>query len=292
MPRFILLLLILSAPLFATDEAAHSFHLTSLYHVGYWVRDIAKSRAFYHDFLGFAEPYLLNYPDGTLQMAVMKVNERQVIYLFPNAAKIQPNGDNLDHLGLETDDVAAVREHLLAVGVKVGEVHRGRIGDLLLGLKDPDGHGFEITQLAPEGQLRQHQGQGLPASRISDRLLSASLAVADLPAALHFYQDILGFKKIAGAATGGVRLQVPDGSGCFDLMPYEKKPGEAPARGVPEYCLEVADAAKTVELLTARAKATGFSLPTPLTVAADGSRQTSCVDPDGTRVVFREKTQP
>jgi catechol 2,3-dioxygenase-like lactoylglutathione lyase family enzyme len=292
MPRCLLLLLMLcSTSLLAADDAAGNFHLTALYHVGYWVRDIARSRAFYEDFLGFAEPYVLNHPDGTLQMSVMKVNEHQVIYLFPDPTKIQPNGDNLDHLGLLTDDVAAVREHLLARGVKVGDVHRGRIGDLLLGLKDPDGHGFEITQLVPEGQLLQHQGQGLPATRISDRLYSASLAVADLPAALHFYQDILGFKKIPGAASGVTRLQVPNGAGCLDLVPYEKKPAETSARAVPEYRLEVADAAKTVELLTARARALGFPPPAPLG-SANGTRETWCVDRDGTRVVFTEQTKP
>ncbi len=292
MPRFLLILLTLcSTSLLAADDAAGSFHLTALYHVGYWVRDIAKSRAFYENFLGFAEPYVLNHPDGSLQMSVMKVNERQVIYLFPDPTKIQPNGDNLDHLGLLTDDIAAVREHLLALGVKVGDVHRGRIGDLLLGLKDPDGHGFEITQLAPEGQLLQHLGQGLPATRISDRLYSASLTVADLPSALHFYQDILGFKKIPGAATGVTRLQVPNGAGCLDLLPYEKKAGETAARGAPEYRLEVADAGKTVELLTGRAKALGFPPPAPLS-SANGVRETWCTDPDGTRVVFTEKIKP
>jgi len=71
----------------------------SLYHVGFWVKDIAKSRAFYHDYLGFEEPYVLNRANGVLQLVVMKVNERQVIYLFPDATRILSNGDNLDHLG-------------------------------------------------------------------------------------------------------------------------------------------------------------------------------------------------
>src|SRR3954467_4012097 len=168
-----ILFLILTAGSLAAATPERSFHISSLYHVGFWVKDVAKQRAFYHDYLGFDEPYSLNYPDGRLQMAVMKVNERQVIYLFTDATKILPNGDNLDHLGLETDNLAAVREHLLAQGLKVGDVHRGRIGDLLLGIKDPDGHTYEITQLEPQGQLLQHQGQALPASRISSHLRGA-----------------------------------------------------------------------------------------------------------------------
>src|SRR5436190_9365681 len=204
------------SPLVAA-ETAREFHLPSLYHVGYWVRDIAKSRAFYKDYLGYDEPYVLNRTNGVLQMVVMKVNERQVILLFPDATRILPNGDNLDHLGLETDNIAAAREHLLAHGVKVGAVNRGRIGDLLLGVKDPDGHTFEITQFTPEGQLLQHQGKNLSPGRVSSHLRSASITVADLASSLHFYVDILGFKKIdsdAGKSPGAgvVRLQVTDGT--------------------------------------------------------------------------------
>jgi len=275
------------------QEPARTFHLPSLYHVGYWVHDIAKSRAFYRDFLGYEEPYVLDRPNGDLQMVVMKVNERQVIYLFTDATKILPNGDNLDHLGLETDNIAAAREYLLAHGVKVGTVNRGRIGDLLLGVKDPDGHPFEITQFAPEGQLLRHQGQSLAPGRVSGRLRSATLAVADLAASLHFYGEILGFKKIdsrAGGA-GAVRLQVPDGADFLELVPSERKSGTEAARAAPSFSLEVADATKTAALLTWRAKALGFPPPAAVSVADDGRWQTSCIDPDGTRVILTESAR-
>src|SRR3954447_1328931 len=110
--RLLIILIFAGRSLFAADETARKFHLSSLYHVGFWVRDLSKARVFYGDFLNYEEPYSLNRPDGSLQLVVMKVNERQVIYLFPDASKIRPNGDNLDHLGLETDNIEAVREHL------------------------------------------------------------------------------------------------------------------------------------------------------------------------------------
>ena len=269
------------------SEPGRVFHLPALYHVGYWVRDIAKSRAFYKDYLGYEEPYYLNRPTGELQMVVMKVNERQVIYLFTDATKILPNGDNLDHLGLETDNIAAAREHLLAQGIKVGNVNRGRIGDLLLGVKDPDGHYFEITQFAPEGQLLQHQGKNLAPGRVSAHLRSATIAVADLSAALHFYVDILGFRKIPGPV-GVTRVQVPDGSDYLDLSPYERKLGADAARGVPDFSLEVDDASQTFATLSTRAKSLGLPAPSPVTAGSDGRRQTTCIDPDGTRVILKE----
>lgn len=269
--------------------AVRAFQLPSLYHVGFWVRDLAKSRAFYHDFLGFDEPYELRRANGELQMVVMKVNERQVIYLFPDATKILPNGDNLDHLGLETDRIEAAREQLLAHGVKVGAVNRGRIGDFLLGFNDPDGHHYELTQFAPEGQLLKNQGKALLPRRVSSHLRSATLNCADLPRSLRFYLDTLGLRHVAGADhPDAVRVQVPDGTDFLELVPYERKPGADAARGVPEFCLEVADAAKMVELLKYRAKELGLSRPTPLSKGLDGLWRTSVTDPDGTVVVLKE----
>jgi catechol 2,3-dioxygenase-like lactoylglutathione lyase family enzyme len=280
------------ATLSAAESTPRSFDLPSLYHVGFWVRDIAKARAFYTDFLGYAEPYELRRPNGDLQMVVMKVNERQVIYLFTDATKILPNGDNLDHLGLETHAIEAARTHLLAQGVKVGSVNRGRIGDFLLGVKDPDGHAWEITQFAPEGQLLQHQGKSLAPARISPKLRSATFTTADLPATLHFYVDILGFKRVAVNASSRtnppVRLQVPDGTEYLDFISYERKPGAEAPRAVPEYALEVEDVGKAFDELSARARRLGLAAPKPVAVGPDGLRQTSVVDPDGTRVVLKE----
>ncbi len=280
-----------SCQLFAA-ETPPAFKLPSLYHAGFWVRDVAKSRAFYHDLLGYEEPYNLS-RDGKLQMAVLKVNERQVIYLFPDASKILPNGDNLDHLGLETDNLEAVRRHLLATGVKVGEIRHARVGDLTLGVHDPDGHYYEITQLEPQGQLRQHQGRSLAPERVSDRLLSATIMVADLKAALHFYRDILGFVQIDTdnrqlAASGVIRLRVPHGDDYLDLMPYFRNPGTPALRGVPDYCLEVPDVRKTFGTLTTRAKTLGVPGPTAIAESVEGRLTTSLTDPDGTVVIFKE----
>src|ERR1700704_613346 len=55
-------------------------------HIAIFAADYEKSRAFYHDFLGFEEPYSLSKPDGTPSMTFFKINERQYIELFPQTA--------------------------------------------------------------------------------------------------------------------------------------------------------------------------------------------------------------
>jgi catechol 2,3-dioxygenase-like lactoylglutathione lyase family enzyme len=272
------------------DGTGRDFRIPSLYHVGFWVRDIGKSRSFYKTCLGFDEPYVLNHPDGVLKLVVIKVNDHQAIYLFPDASKISSTGDNFDHLGFETDAAAALRDYLAVRGVNVGRVQQGRIGDLILAVKDPDGHLIEFTQFEPQGQLRQHRGKNLAATRISTHLLAASVAVADPAASLHFYRDILGFKEIGrdggeDGAPRSIRLRVPDGTDYLDLRPYKKKPHADPPRSAAQFFLEVPDAREAFATLAARAKSAG--LPSPVT--SDRNREVGCLDPDGTRVVLVEK---
>jgi len=274
-------------------NAATPAHLSALYHVGFWVRDIGRSRAFYETYLGFDEPYVLNLPTGGLQMVVIKINEGQSIFLFPNPSKIQSNGDNLDHLGLVTDDAASLHDQLMAKGVKPSAVHPARVGDLIFGIKDPDGHPYEVTQFEPNGQLMKHHGLNLPATRISARLQTATIAVADLKASLAYYRDRLGFTE-AWRQSGGegaleeVELRVPDGTSGVILQPYLASPGGQAPRAVPEFRLEVPDVPKAFAILRSRASAGSFPMPSPITIGPNGRRQTSCTDPDGTQVVFTE----
>jgi catechol 2,3-dioxygenase-like lactoylglutathione lyase family enzyme len=160
---------------------------------------------------------------------------------------------------------------------------------MILTVKDPDGHTLELTQFDPEGQLLKHQGKNLPATRISTHLLTASMAVSNLEASLHFYRDLLGFKEIwrdsRTSQPHSVHLQVPDGTDYLDLRPYEKKPGVAPTRAVAQFYLEVPDATKAAEILAARAQTGGFTLP----AMSDDKHEARCIDPDGTRVVLIEK---
>jgi catechol 2,3-dioxygenase-like lactoylglutathione lyase family enzyme len=269
-----------------------AFQVSALYHVGFWVRDIQKSRAFYETYLGFAEPYTLNYATGGLQMVIIKVNEGQSIYLFPNPAKILPNGDNLDHLGLVTSDAAALHDELSAKGASVSAVHKARVGDLIFGIKDPDGHPYEVTQFESDGQLMKHQGQGLPLTRISSVLLSATISTSDPGASIAYYRDKLGFEEVRRERAGDdsadpIGLSIPGSPSQIILRPYTAKPGAVAPRALPEFSLQVVDVAKAVEILDQRAAAGGFPKPGPITQGPQG-RQTSCVDPDGTTIVLAE----
>src|SRR5580693_9305201 len=178
-------------------------HIIGLSHIALYVHDMEKSRAFYKDFLGFAEPYSLTNQDGSLHLTWIKINDRQTVELFPEH---ETNSDRLYHVALETDDAVAMRDYLAAQGVNVPDkVGKGRIGNLNYFIKDPDGHIVEMVQYAPDGWTVQNQGKFMPDTRISTNIPHMGILVGDLDAAKAFYEGILGFHEIwRGAKNPGV----------------------------------------------------------------------------------------
>jgi lactoylglutathione lyase len=107
--------------------------------VAFDVSDLAKARAFYEDFLGFAEYGVLPGKDGSVRMVFIKINDDQHIELFTDPPSA---GDGrLNHVAFYTDNAPQMREYLASRGVKVPErVGKGKTGDLNFEFKDPDGH--------------------------------------------------------------------------------------------------------------------------------------------------------
>ena len=147
-------------------------HIVGLSHIGLFAHDLAKSRAFYKDFLGFAEPYSLTNSDGSLRLTWIKINDQQSVELF---AEKEAGGDRLYHIAVETDDAVAMRDYLSSKGVKVPDkVGKGKIGNLNYFITDPDGRTVEIVQYAPDGWTALNQGKFMPDTRIATRSRAVS----------------------------------------------------------------------------------------------------------------------
>ena len=222
----------LALSLLAASGEVQRPHITGLSHIALYVHDMEKSRAFYKDFLGFAEPYSLTNSDGSLHLTWIKINDRQTVELFPETAT---NTDRLYHIALETDDAVAMRDYLAANSVKVPDkVGKGKIGNLNYFIKDPDDHIVEIVQYAPDSWTVQNQGKFLPDTRISTNIAHMGILVGDLDASKKFYEGILGFHEIwRGTRTTNVlnwvHEQIPDGRGFLEFMLYSGNscPGQA-----------------------------------------------------------------
>jgi lactoylglutathione lyase len=285
-----IVLVFITLPLRA-DDAPTRPPIVALSHIALFVKDIEASRAFYKDFLGFAEPYSLKNDDGTLKLTWIKVNDEQSIELFPER---EVGSDRLYHIAVITDDAEGMRKYLAAKGVTVpATTPKGKIGNSNYFIKDPDGHNVEIVQYNNDGWTRLNKGKFMPDTRISTYMRHVGVTVGDLPAAQKFYNDILGFKEIWRGAKqptelSWVHARVPDGEDFVEMMLYSTPPDMARLGTLHHLCLEVPDIDKAKAMLDERAPKIGYTRALEVRTGVNRKRQLNVYDPDGTRVELME----
>ena len=276
----------------AADEVKQP-HVLGLSHVALFVKDVDQSRAFYKDFLGYAEPYSVNDPDGKLHLTWIKINDLQTIELFPQR---QAGTDRLNHVALLVDDAEAMRTYLASKGVNVPDkVPKGRIGNSNFTIKDPDGHGVEIVRYEPDGWTVREKGKFLPDTRIAPRISHVGILVGDLERSKEFYRELFGLHETWRGSRDGkvlswVNLAVPDGDEYLELMLYDQPLTPERMLVAHHICLELPDMAKAEEILKSRTLPAGCKPMQPSKVGRNGKRQINLFDPDGTRVEVMEPT--
>jgi lactoylglutathione lyase len=253
--------------------------------------DLAKTRTFYKDFLGFGEPFLLKDADGRERIVFIKVNERQYVELFAEATRGQ---GQLNHICISTDNADAMRDFLASKAIAVPQkVGKGRTGNKNFTVKDPDGHQVEIVEYQPDSWTAREAGKFLPETRISDRILHVGVTAGSLDASLRFYHDILGFNETWRGSSSGrilswVNLRVPEGEDYLELMLYSKLPAPEERGGQNHISLMVPDIEKAVAVLKSRAQAAGYTREINIHTGVNRRRLSNLFDPDGTRIELME----
>lgn len=290
MRRISLLSFLCICPLVAQERPK----ILGLAHISLYAHDLEKSRAFYHDFLGFEEPYNLRNPDGSLAMTFFKINDHQFIELSPER---EAGSDRLNHFAIETDDAEAMRKYLAGRGIRVPDhTPTGRIGNLNFMIQDPEGHSVEIVQYAADGQTSLTRGIFTPNTRISQHLKHVGIIVTHLDATTKFYTDILGFTETwrgsaAGSATlSWINLRVPDGTDYIEFMLHKSPPPPDKCGTAHHLSLEVSNAQASIAELNAMPYRSQYSRPIEIHIGINRKRQVNLYDPDGTRTELMEPT--
>ncbi len=260
-------------------------------HMAVYVNDLQKSRAFYRDFLGYEEPYVLKRNDGTDRIAFIKINDEQYLELFAE----NPRQDgHLNHISFFTDSAQKMRDYLASSGVKVPDkVGKGQIGNSNFNIVDPDGHTVEIVQYEPDSWTRREKGKFIPDTRISTHLAHVGVLVGALEPAMKFYRDILGFQEFWRGSSSGkelswVNMRVPNGDDYLEFMLYST-PQDVEQMGVKNHiCLITPDINKAVRILEGRPARPNYTRPIEVKVGKNGKRQANLFDPDGTRIELME----
>jgi len=256
-----------------------------------YVSDLKASRAFYEDFLGFAEPYVLKRDDGSVRIAFIKINDDQYIELFAEAPK---EDGHLNHIAFYTESAPAMREYLASRGVKVPDkIGKGRIGNSNFNITDPDGHTVEIVQYEPGSWTLREKGKFMPETRVSTHIFHLGVLVGALDPAMKFYGDILGFQEFwrggpSSDVLSWVNMRVSDGNDYLEFMLYSA-PQDAAQVGVKNHiCLITPDIKKAVAILESRPSRKNYPRSIEIKIGRNGKRQANLFDPDGTRIELME----
>ena len=167
--------------------------ITRLNHAVLYVRDVARSRAFYEDVLGFRTKTTMGDRAAFLQ-APGSTNDHD-LGLFQIGDAAGPSGAGrstvgMYHLAWELDTLASLEEHahrLAEVGALVGASDHGTTKSLYA--QDPDGLELEVVWI-------------VPAHLLDDAAVEASRRISPL--------DLEREKARYGADTrGGVGVSVP-----------------------------------------------------------------------------------
>jgi catechol 2,3-dioxygenase-like lactoylglutathione lyase family enzyme len=274
-----------------TTEQPKRPRILGISHMALYVSDLQKARAFYEDFLGFEEPYVLTRDDGSVHIAFVKINEDQYLELFTDPPK---QDGQMSHIAFFTDDVEGLRAYLAAQGVKVpAQAGKGKIGNTNFNVTDPDGHTVEFVQYEPDSWTRREMGKHIPDTRISTHIPHLGVTIRHLDAAQKFYSGILGFQEFWRGSSDGktlswVNLRVPDGNDYLELMLYSDPLDAAGLGSKNHICLVTPDIAKAVATLNARLARKNYTRTIEIKVGKNGKRQANLYDPDGTRVELME----
>ena len=121
-------------------------------HMALFVSDLPKARAFYKDFLGYEEPYVLKREDGSDRIAFIKINENQ--YLEFMLYDKRPDAEQMgvrNHICLITPDIKKAVAILETRPARKNynrpiEIKVGKNGKRQANLFDPDGTRIELME--------------------------------------------------------------------------------------------------------------------------------------------------
>ena len=293
------LLLALGSAVFA-EEPIQRPKVLGVAHIAIYVKDLAKTRQFYEEFLGFGEPFTLPPKNGEpgVRIAFIKVNDHQYFEIFnePDRGEGQ-----LNHVSIYTDGADRMYSYLKAKGIAVmsdkGSVQKGQTGNKNFNVQDPDGHIVEIVEYQPDSWTAREAGKFMPQTRISTEIMHVGFLVGDLEKSQKFYGGLVGFQEIwRGGGNPNVlswvNMRVPEGKDYVEFMLYSKLPGPD-GRGTKNHAsLMVPDADKALTELQRRA-ARGLyhapeGKPMEIQLGVNRKRQINLYDPDGTRIELME----
>jgi catechol 2,3-dioxygenase-like lactoylglutathione lyase family enzyme len=117
--------------------------MTSLDHVGIYIKDLERSVKFYKDLFGF-EP-VNRFDSGESKIAILDIGGGLLELIQRPGSPVSPPSGNWNHMALQVPEFDIVVSKLINMGVELRQVTMAN-GNRLCFFKDPDGHTIELME--------------------------------------------------------------------------------------------------------------------------------------------------
>lgn len=282
--------------LFVTAVRAEELPILGLANVGFRVTDLDKARTFYRAVCGLEEAFVTKRPDGSVQAAYLKVNDRQFIMIQPGLK--DEDAIAMTHIAFKTEQIEKLREMIAKRGLKPTEIRKSADGNLVFSIGNLPGQELErleFLQYVPGSLSENTTGKFLSERRISKHLEHAGIVATNHAAAYDFYKNTLGFedryRRLTYDRSSVVleQLRAPGPEVEFvELFNQTALPGPVTrqrARGPVHFACEVPDAMVAFKELTQRGMKPDRNPPR---YAWDNRFNTNVFDPDNTRIEYMQ----
>ncbi len=244
--RWLTLFIVLCLPAPAQDVPKP--RILGVSHMALYATDLAKSRAFYTDLLGFAES----------SAGIFHINEDQYIELHQGP----PGRDGqLHHIAFYADGKS-------------------------MNLSDPDAHTVEVVERRRTRAPLPITRISTRIMHVGALIAELAPAMKFYRDGLGFQEFWRGSRS--GKVLDWVNMRVPNGQDYLEFMLYETPPNARERGVRNHVCLEVADIQKAVAILESRRAHAGYDRPIEVRTGVNRKRQANLYDPDGTRVELME----
>jgi catechol 2,3-dioxygenase-like lactoylglutathione lyase family enzyme len=295
---FLLCALCASSPLLSvlnSSPPAPSAHpkILGIMGVTIYVSDAHSARTFY-DMVSGRDPkhpepskrcFWCEQPPGfSLNVSL---NKFQSISLNPSPSPAQEN--LIAEVTFWTDNVSALRRHLLENQIEVGKV--AGPGVKYLSVLDPEGH--KISFIETDGVLKNPKViAALTRGGYENEIIHTGFVVRDRAVMDHFYKDILGFHVywhggMKDDETNWVDMQVPDGTDWIEYMLNVPPNASHKTLGVMNH---IALGVRDIHAAHQQLIKNGWKGTEQPKIGRDGKWQLNLYDPDETRVELMEFT--
>ena len=259
--------------------------LIGIAYVELQVKDIEKTKTFYHSLLGYSIEPAGAITNNGLHAFQIRINQRQSVKIKDG---LPPDRDErLSCLAFQTTDAEALRLYLQSKAVPVPAALSKEDGMLSFAVTDPDKHTLKFVQY-----ITNAKEQAQKTAPVSRRILHAGLTIANTPAADSFYAGVLGFSEIwrggsTDSITSWINMRVPEGTDYLEYMLVNGAVSRQQLGSLHHIALMVPNMQDAVDMLTPRSQATSYPVAPPR-VGRNNRWQLNLFDSDGTRIELME----